>query len=60
MRRDWNWGSDRILDPGNRIELWWLTRPARLGFAVLLKSFEIDSRFPEHAAEVPDAVPRGH
>jgi hypothetical protein len=57
MRREW--------EPEDLIASWTLIEPdweligskpgsTRLGFAVLLKFFEIDGRFPEYAAEVPE------
>ena len=56
MRREW--------EPDQLIERWTLldddhallankTGPTRLGFAVLLKFFEIEGRFPDGSAEVP-------
>lgn len=59
MRREW--------ELGDLIASWMLVEPdwdlvanktgaIRLGFSVLLKFFEIDGRFPEYAAEVPDAA----
>ncbi len=57
MRREW--------EPEELIASWTLIEPdweliggkpgaTRLGFAALLKFFEIDGRFPEYAAEVPE------
>lgn len=57
MRRDW--------DPENLIAYWTLldsdwqlvankSGATRLGFVALLKFFEIEGRFPQYAAEVPD------
>lgn len=57
MRRDW--------DPEDLIGYWTLldsdwqlvankTGATRLGFVALLKFFEIEGRFPQHAAEVPE------
>jgi Tn3 transposase DDE domain/Domain of unknown function (DUF4158) len=57
MRREWK--------PEDLIASWTLIEPdweligskpgaTRLGFAALLKFFEIDGRFPEYGAEVPD------
>lgn len=59
VRREW--------EPEDLIASWTLVKPdwglvvnktgaTRLGFGVLLKLFEIDGRFPEYAAEVPDAT----
>ncbi|MFZ0255073.1 MAG: Tn3 family transposase, partial [Gammaproteobacteria bacterium] len=59
MKRDWH--------PEELIELWTLTsgekqqtlskrEPSRLGFAVLLKFFQHQGRFPKSAREVPKAV----
>ena len=59
MRREW--------EPDVLIECWTLVEddwelvanksgPTRLGFAVLLKFFEIEGRFPRHGGEVPRAV----
>jgi hypothetical protein len=59
VRRDW--------EPEDLIASWTLVEPdwalvanktggTRLGFAVLLKFFEIDGRFPEYAGEVPHAA----
>jgi hypothetical protein len=55
---------DREREPDQLIERWTLleadhallankTGPTRLGFAVLLKFFEIEGRFPDGSAEVP-------
>ncbi|MGB8994707.1 MAG: DUF4158 domain-containing protein, partial [Pseudonocardiaceae bacterium] len=57
MRREW--------EPEDLIASWTLVEPewelvanktgaTRLGFSVMLKFFEIDGRFPEYGAEVPD------
>lgn len=57
MRREW--------EPEDLIASWTLIEPdweligskpgaTRLGFAALLKFFEIDGRFPEYSAEVPE------
>jgi hypothetical protein len=59
VRREW--------EPEDLIASWTLvkadwelvankTGATRLGFSVLLKFFEIDGRFPEYAAEVPEAA----
>ncbi len=59
MRRDW--------DPDDVIACWTLgeadgdliankTGATRLGFALLLKFFELEARFPRHAGEVPLAA----
>ncbi len=59
MRREW--------DPEDLIACWTLvdedwglvgnkTGATRLGFALLLKYFELDARFPRHAGEVPWAA----
>ncbi|WP_327209267.1 DUF4158 domain-containing protein [[Kitasatospora] papulosa] len=59
MRRDW--------EPEDLIEVWTLLEEDqerlrnksganRLGFALLLKFFEVEARFPEDAAEVPAAA----
>jgi hypothetical protein len=59
MRREW--------EPEDLIASWTLVAPdwdlvanktgvTRLGFSVVLKFFEVDGRFPEYAAEVPDAA----
>lgn len=59
MRREWDpedliacWtllGDDRALI-GNK------TGPTRLGFALSLKFFELEARFPRHAGEIPRAA----
>ncbi|MGH3778983.1 MAG: Tn3 family transposase [Pseudonocardiaceae bacterium] len=57
MRREW--------EPEDLVASWTLIEPdweligskpgaTRLGFAALLKFFEIDGRFPEYAAEIPE------
>ncbi|MFC8713265.1 DUF4158 domain-containing protein [Streptomyces sp. NPDC057197] len=59
MRQDW--------EPEDLIEVWTLLEDdmkrvrnksgaTRLGFALLLKFFEVDARFPESAQEVPAAA----
>ncbi len=59
MRREW--------EPEALIESWTLVEddwnlvanksgPTRLGFAVLLKFFDLEGRFPRHAGEVPRAA----
>jgi hypothetical protein len=59
MRREW--------DPEDLIAYWTLlgddwarvgnkTGATRLGFALLLKYFELDARFPRHAGDVPKAA----
>ena len=59
MRREW--------DPDDVIACWTLgeadgeliankTGATRLGFALLLKFFELEARFPRHAGEVPQAA----
>lgn len=58
MRREW--------DPEDLIACWTLidadrtlvgnkTGPTRLGFALSLKFFELEARFPRHAGEIPPA-----
>ena len=59
MRREW--------DPEDLIACWTLieadwtllgnkTGPTRLGFALSLKFFELEARFPRHAGEIPQAA----
>ncbi len=59
MRREW--------EPEDLLACWTLVEPdrqllankagaTRLGFAVLLKFFELEARFPRHAGEVPPAA----
>lgn len=59
MRQDW--------EPEDLIEVWTLLEDdmkrvrnksgaTRLGFALLLKFFEVEARFPESAREVPAAA----
>ncbi|WP_063787188.1 DUF4158 domain-containing protein [Streptomyces sp. NBRC 110028] len=59
MRQDW--------EPEDLIEVWTLLEDdmkrvrnksgaTRLGFALLLKFFEVEARFPESAGEVPAAA----
>jgi hypothetical protein len=59
VRREW--------EPADLIEVWTLLEEDqdrlrnksganRLGFALLLKFFEVEARFPEDAAEVPVAA----
>ncbi len=59
----------RIWAPDERVEQFTLTPPecdllgnktgvTRLGFAVLLKAFQLDGRFPSRRSDVPPAVVR--
>ena len=59
MRRGW--------EPEDVVACWTLveddwalvankTGPTRLGFALLLKFFELEARFPRHAGELPPAA----
>jgi TnpA family transposase len=59
MRREW--------EPEDLVACWTLvdddwrlvankTGPTRLGFALLLKFFELEARFPRHAGELPPAA----
>ncbi|WP_424922626.1 DUF4158 domain-containing protein [Streptomyces sp. wa53] len=61
------WGVRREWEPEDLIEVWTLLEEDqerlrnksganRLGFALLLKFFEVEARFPEDAAEVPAAA----
>jgi Domain of unknown function (DUF4158) len=51
--------ADRVLGRlWTPIGAWWANKSGatRLGFAVLLKFFELESRFPRHAGEAPPAA----
>ena len=59
MRREW--------EPEDLIACWTLLDgdrpliankrgPTRLGFALMLKFFELEARFPRHAGEIPPAA----
>ncbi len=59
MRQEWS--VDELVSSWTLVEADWSlvankTGATRLGFAVLLKFFEIDARFPQHAGEVPAAA----
>lgn len=59
MRQDWT--SDELVDLWTLVgEDWRLvgnkSGATRLGFAVLLKFFEIEARFPAYPEEVPSAA----
>lgn len=57
MRRDWGpedlIASWTLLEPDRELVAN-KTGPTRIGFVALLKYFEIEGRFPQYAAEVPD------
>lgn len=59
MRQEWS--IDELVSVWTLVEADWTlvankTGATRLGFAVLLKFFGIDARFPQHAGEVPIAA----
>ena len=59
MRREWT--PEELVDCWTLVEDDWRlvgnkTGATRLGFAVLLKFFELEARFPRHAGEVPRAA----
>ncbi len=59
MKRDWH--PDELtehwtLTPGEKQQALSKRESSRLGFAVLLKFFQSQSRFPRSAREVPKAV----
>ena len=56
MRREWD--PEELIDCWTLVDEDWAlvankSGPTRLGFAVLLKFFELEGRFPRHAGEVP-------
>ncbi len=59
MRREWE-TEDLIeswtLAEGDRRLVGNKTGPTRLGFALMLKFFEVEARFPRHGGEVPGAT----
>lgn len=59
MRR--NWQADELVEhwtllPDELILLTNKTNPNRLGFALLLKFFQLEARFPHNKHEVPKVV----
>lgn len=59
MRQEWS--IDELVSAWTLVEADWplvgnKTGATRLGFALLLKFFEIDARFPQHPGEVPAAA----
>ncbi|MEE8290774.1 MAG: Tn3 family transposase, partial [Candidatus Tectomicrobia bacterium] len=59
MKREWH--PDELIEhwtilPGNRTLLGNKSGPTRLGFAVLLKYFQYEGRFPQHPHEVPYGI----
>ena len=59
MRRDWQ--PEELIDCWTLVDRDWelvanKTGATRLGFALLLKFFELEARFPAHAAELPPAA----
>jgi hypothetical protein len=59
MRTGWN--PEDLIDCWTLVEDNWRlvgnkTGATRLGFSVMLKHFELEGRFPEHAAEIPQVV----
>ena len=59
MRREWE-PEDLIacwtLVDGDRALVGNKRGPTRLGFALMLKFFELEARFPRHAREIPSAA----
>ena len=56
MRPEWD--PEQLIDCWTLVEVDWAlvankSGPTRLGFAALLKFFEVEGRFPRHAGEVP-------
>jgi hypothetical protein len=59
VRREWE--PDELIGPWTLVEGDWKliankTRVTRLGFAVILKFYEIEGRFPAYPEEVPQAA----
>ncbi len=59
MKRDWT--ADELIEhwtllPGEKQWLANKTGPTRLDFAVLLKFFQHEGRFPQQPQEIPDIV----
>ena len=59
MRREWQ--PEELIDCWTLVDRDWelvanKTGATRLGFALLLKFFELEGRFPAHAAELPPAA----
>jgi len=59
MQRDWE--PEGVIDCWTLVDGGWVlvankTGATRLGFAVLLKFFELEGRFPRHASELPRAA----
>jgi hypothetical protein len=55
------WGPEDFIDCWTLVEDNWRlvgnkTGATRLGFSVMLKHFELEGRFPEHAVEIPQVV----
>ena len=59
MRREWD--REQLIDCWTLVDVDWAlvankSGPTRLGFAALLKFFEIEGRFPRHAGEMPKSA----
>jgi hypothetical protein len=59
VRREWE--PEKLIGAWTLVEADWellanKTGPTRLGFALLLKFFELEGRFPRHAGEAPKAA----
>jgi Domain of unknown function (DUF4158) len=56
VRREWD--PEQLIDCWTLVDVDWAlvankSGPTRLGFAALLKFFEVEGRFPRHGGEVP-------
>jgi hypothetical protein len=59
MKRDWSTeelAAQWSLLPSEKRLLGNKTGATRLGFAVLLKFFQAEGRFPRHAQEIPESI----
>ena len=59
MRREW--APQELIECWTLVEADWAlvankTAPTRLGFALMLKFFELEGRFPRHGGEIPRAA----
>lgn len=57
----WEWTPEELVECWTLLEADWAlvankAGPTRLGFAVMLKFFELEGRFPRHAGEIPRAA----
>jgi len=59
MRREWD--LEDLIDSWTLVDADWELiankfGPTRFGFALLLKFFEVEARFPRHVGEIPPAA----